>query len=45
MGAVAEEPELPSFYELLHRFSLFDSSASSGCDVQVSHFLHAFAVH
>lgn len=35
MGAVVEEPELPSFYELLHRFSLFDSSASSGCDVQI----------
>ncbi|KAG0624895.1 hypothetical protein M758_2G012000 [Ceratodon purpureus] len=34
MGA-AVEPELPSFYELVHRFSLFDSSASSGCDVQI----------
>lgn len=35
MGATVEECELPSFYELLDRFSLFDSSASSGCDVQI----------
>lgn len=45
MGAVAKEPELPCFYELLHRFSLLDSSASSRCDVQVSHSLQAFALH
>lgn len=45
MGATVEECELPSFYELLDRFSLFDSSASSGCDVQVSNFLFPLAIY
>lgn len=43
MCAVEEELELPSFYELLRRFSLFDTSACSGCDVQVSRSRLPFA--